>query len=941
MKITKRFATMLLVFVFAFSSICTMGTISMAADFSDVAEDYAYAEAITTLVDEGIINGYTDGTFKPDNTITRAEFSKLLAVSSAPTGYVFSATTTAFPDIADMNAEHGWAVPYIAYAVSTKAINGYTDGTFQAGNPVTYGEAVKMIVCTLGYGPVADTSLTPWYQGYIDIANQIGLTKKAVSLGDNPASRGIVAQLIYNMLDCPQLVQTGTDMSGNPIYSNTGSGSSFGDSKDNAQSDEGVIMGVTDYSLDGTAVGRNKVQIDGEVYNLSSNLSIDTVKSYIGYRVSYAYSGTGGKKEVTKISRLSGYNQEVTVEPWQIAKVTDSYIEYYADETAEFKDETTKVNYSGCYVIYNGMPVNPAEIGSGFDISTYFNVETGSLKLFSNDSNIKDAEVVFVESYETYYINSPSLNDGVCTIYDKNTTYTGLSSMTIDEEDLSSITKVSSKGGKPVASSLAAITNKSVVSVAVPYGTKEGTTVIISSAYVTGDVNELSSDYKDVVIGTQKYEISPYYQKLLDNGCPEAGFSLRDNAKFYLDYLGRIVYSEKNETSDPYGLLVAYANGGSIDSANALKVMTTAGKYLEYNIKNSVRVDGTSMSSDEAITYLKGKYTNYSSATPYTVILPIKYRVSGNQFTSIETLAPAVPKQDLTYSSSGYTFKDGSSTKFSMLTSGTSATEVFVVPTNVELYDKYVNKGPGYFSNNSSYTVEAYELTGTNAKIVVCYLKSGQSSNARIGASSAVCMVQSVTDSSNDEGQLVKKIVYKSIASALDAAPVTALCDDDVELAAKVENLKSGDLIKLVKENDVITDVQTVFIDGKLTKESGKELIAGHHIYKDGNTTGDKYYQVYYGTVLDYVDESKQLSILPALYSGTPLDTSSDLAILTLKDEKVPFYKYDTMKSEFVGASAGAIQKYVDFAETDPATATQALVVVMQNKVVGVYLVNE
>ena len=77
------------------------------------------------------------------------------------------------------------------------------------------------------------------------------------------------------------------------------------------------------------------------------------------------------------------------------------------------------------------------------------------------------------------------------------------------------------------------------------------------------------------------------------------------------------------------------------------------------------------------------------------------------------------------------------------------------------------------------------------------------------------------------------------------------------------------------------------------------------------------------------------------MYSGTPLDTSSDLAILTLKDEKVPFYKYDTMKSEFVGASAGAIQKYVDFAETDPATATQALVVVMQNKVVGVYLVNE
>ena len=234
MKFTKRITAMLLIFVFAFTS---MYMVAPAADFSDVASDYAHYEAITALVDQGIINGYEDGTFKPENTITRAEFSKLLAVSSAPSGYTFSATTTTFPDIADMNAPHGWAVPYISYAVSTKAINGYTDGTFQAGNPVTYGEAIKMIVCTLGYGPVADTTLTPWYQGYLNIANQIGLTKNAAALGDSPANRGIVAHLIYNMLDCPVLTQTGVDASGKPIYSQgSGEGSSFGESKDNAKS---------------------------------------------------------------------------------------------------------------------------------------------------------------------------------------------------------------------------------------------------------------------------------------------------------------------------------------------------------------------------------------------------------------------------------------------------------------------------------------------------------------------------------------------------------------------------------------------------------------------------------------------------------------------------------------------------------------------------------
>jgi len=938
MKITKRITTMLLIFVFAFSSLCTFGTLSVSADFSDVPENYVYSEAITSLVDEGIINGYEDGTFKPENTITRAEFSKLLAVASAPTGYVFSATTTQFPDIADMNAPHGWAIPYIAYAVSTKAINGYTDGTFQAGNPVTYGEAIKMIVCTLGYGPVADTTLTPWYKGYLDIANQIGLTKKAVAVGENPANRGIVAQLIYNMLDCPQLVQTGVDINGNPIYDNSGSGNTFGDSKDNAQSDEGVVMGVTDYSLNAMAVGRNRVQINNEVFALGDNLSMDTVKSYIGYRVSYSYSGTGSKKELTKLSRLSGYNSEVALEPWQLEEITNSHVDYYIDENAEFKGETEKITYNHPFVIYNGMPVDPSDIGSGFDLTTYFDVETGSIRFFSNDGNDKTAEVVFVESYETYFVNSPSYSNGVSTIYDKNTTYTGLSSMTIDEEDIESITKVSSKGGKPASSSLAAIANKSVVSVAVPYGTTHGTSVIISSAYVTGDVNELSSDYENIVIGSENYELSPYYQRLLDNGCPDVGFELRDNAKFYLDHLGRIVYTEKNETADPYGLLVAYANGGSIDSANALKVMTTGGKYLEYNMKNTLRVDDSSMSSDEAITYLKSKATVKDGNT---VIVPIRYKVSNGQFTSIETLTPAVAKQNLTYSSSGYTFKLGSSTKFSMLTSGTNAAEVFVVPSDISLYEKYLNKSASYFSNNSSYDVEAYELTGTNAKIVVCYLAAGQTGGAKIVASSSVCMVQSVTDSSNDEGQIVKKVTYKSLASAVDAEPVTALCDDDQELINKISNLKSGDLIKLVREDEVIMDVKTVFIDGELTNETGTALIAGHHIYKDGNTTGDKYYQAYYGTILDYVDESRQLSVLPAIYAGTNLDTSSNLAVLTLKDANVPFYTYDTTKSEFVGTSAGAINKYIDWESQDPAKATKALIVVMQNKVVGVYLINE
>ncbi len=935
MKFTKRVTSLLLIFVFAFASMCTY---VQAADFTDVTEADSHYDAISSLVSSGVINGYEDGTFKPDNTITRAEFSKLLAVSSAPTGYVFSATTTNFSDIKDMNADHGWAVPYISYAVSTGAINGYTDGTFQAGNPVTYGEAVKMIVCTLGYGPVVDTTLTPWYQGYLSISQQIGLNKNAVSLGDNPASRGIVAQLIYNMLDCPVLTQTGTDMNGNPIYSTEGS-TGFGDSKDNATSGEGIVMGVTDYSLDASAVGRNRVQIDNTLYSLGSGIDMETVKSYIGYRVSYSYTDTSSVPELIKLSRLGGYNSEVTLEPWQISDVSTSGIEYYVDEAAERKDDATKVSFaSPLYVVYNGYPVDPGDVDAAF-ISQYFDVDAGSIKLFNNDGNDKSAEVVFIESYETYFVNSPAISNGVATIYDKNSTITGLGAMTIDEDDTTSITKVSSKGGKPTTAAITAIANKSVVSVAVPYGITEGTKVVISTAYVTGDVNELSSDYKTIKIGTGNYELSPYYETLLASDPTTYGFVTGDNAKFYLDYLGRIVFMEKNESSDPYGLLIAYAEGGTLGSTNYLKIMSTAGKVTDYAMKSEIKVDGDSKTAADAITYLKSKCPTYDASKAQVIIQPVIYKLSGSTVTAITTLTAAVPKQSLSYSSSGYSFKDGSATKFSMLTSGSNATEVFVVPVAVDAYDKYSNKSAGYFSNTMSYTVAAYEMEGANAKIVVCYLIEGQTVGATVYGATSVYIVEGVSDAQNSEGQLVKKLTYRAIASADESKEVYS--NDDSEIINKLATLSAGDLIKFVTEDGAISQIKTVFTGGALTTETGSVKNSNpNHITHAYDSKSD-YYQAIYGTIYDYNDEAKQISIIPSIYSSTALDETSYIP-LTL-GSSVQYYKYDTSnpsRPQLVVTSLGEVKKYIDFKDTDPTLATKAVFVVMNDKVVGVYFVN-
>ncbi|MBR5505822.1 MAG: S-layer homology domain-containing protein, partial [Clostridia bacterium] len=534
MKSSKRAFALLMTLIFALSSVFSFSaTLAGAADFSDVADTNAYFEAITTLVEDGIINGYEDGTFKPDNTITRAEFSKLLATASAPSGTLFNATTTQFSDVADSTSSSAWAIPYIAYAVGVKAVNGYEDGTFRPTNTVTYGEAVKMIVCTLGYEPVVNKTLTPWYQGYVDIAAQIGLSKSAFAQGDTPAPRGLVAQLVFNMRECKPLVQTGLDINGNPTW---GTGDSIKD-----EYKDGIVLGVIDYALNGASVKKSEVLIGNQTYGIGK-YSVDTLKDFVGYSVEFSLDARGDN--ITNIRKQSGENELITVDADMIASVTDTSIAYYKNEDDEYNNKTTNISIDNMYVVYNGVPVNPAAFGEEndkFNISEYLNVEDGKITFLSNDGNAKDAEVAFVESYKTYLANArPAENNGIWTLYDKFADKTGIAAVNLDE-DTTTVKRITSKGGSASSSNLGAITEYDVVSVAMPYGTTENATVIISSVKPTETVQEMNSDYSYVKTNSGEYEVSPYFRTLQDKDV-DVSFGNGDSGIFYFDRQGRIAY---------------------------------------------------------------------------------------------------------------------------------------------------------------------------------------------------------------------------------------------------------------------------------------------------------------------------------------------------------------------------------------------------------------
>ena len=103
-------------------------------NFADVHNSWASTE-IATLANAGILQGYTDGTFRPNAAITRAEFAAIAARFDKLSG-----GTKSFSDVP---TDH-WAYAAITSAAEKGWVTGYSDGTFRPNNAITRAEVVKI-----------------------------------------------------------------------------------------------------------------------------------------------------------------------------------------------------------------------------------------------------------------------------------------------------------------------------------------------------------------------------------------------------------------------------------------------------------------------------------------------------------------------------------------------------------------------------------------------------------------------------------------------------------------------------------------------------------------------------------------------------------------------------------------------------------------------------
>jgi len=165
-----------------------------AAAFDDIS-DQATLTATTLLQNLGIVNGYGDGKFHPDDNLTRAQFCKMTVMLSGTQDIAIYEGFTIFPDV---RADH-WGRGYINAAVrALKIITGFPDGTFKPNANINFAQAVTTVMRLLGYTD-SDVGLN-WPRSYIDKANQIGLTKGLNLNANDVITRAQAAQIFYNAI---------------------------------------------------------------------------------------------------------------------------------------------------------------------------------------------------------------------------------------------------------------------------------------------------------------------------------------------------------------------------------------------------------------------------------------------------------------------------------------------------------------------------------------------------------------------------------------------------------------------------------------------------------------------------------------------------------------------------------------------------------------------
>lgn len=226
-NLTKKLLICFLAVIIAFPLI-SVPTTAYGATFSDIRGHWAESY-INKAVSQGFVKGYPDGTFCPDKSVTRAEFTSMVNKALGNTG----SASVSFSDV----PYNEWYYTDVAKGISASFVGGYDDNTFRPDNAVSREEAAAMVsrfVPTYGTsGSVSSFkdkgSISSWATDAVAKIygkGYMGAYEDGKYHPQDSLTRGMTAKIICNILDKENIVTSSTTVKdkgatlSNRIYSN-------------------------------------------------------------------------------------------------------------------------------------------------------------------------------------------------------------------------------------------------------------------------------------------------------------------------------------------------------------------------------------------------------------------------------------------------------------------------------------------------------------------------------------------------------------------------------------------------------------------------------------------------------------------------------------------------------------------------------------------------
>lgn len=602
-------------------------SVAFAQSYSDVKEDDNYYEAIEMLSKLNILTGDDkdgDGVmdFRPNDTITRAEVAAVICRIQDLNN--LSQTTTPFTDVPSSH----WASGYVAQAAGQGIINGYGDGNFGPEDDVTYEQAVKMFVETLGYTPFVNAN-GGYPTGHLTAAQRYGVVDGVVgaSVGAK-ATRGQIAQIAFNAIDTPIMDRSSYGKDEEFTIFDGTNNKSFETllTRDlKVKKFAGVITenNITSLNEKNTIDTDKKAEIKIDYEKNGSSLSTDNynyevdkmttvyaaesgAEKLLGYFVDGYAKETDRSGEYDIISvAASNKNKTLTFTLDQFDSLENGKINYYKNDNDNKTTSATLQLSSGKMkgIIYNGVAISndPEDVfsqtGAKNDKYVWKNsTYSGKVTLIDNDStNGYDVALVDISASavvdsvsaagKVTFLNSPRRYDG-----DNSTTSISLD---FDEDDNSQIIELT-KDGK--AMNYADLKKWDVLSI---YSNEDYYVVkVVGENKIDGSISNKGKS--DTSADTCEYTIDGKTYDVAENayGIKKNGWSAGTAGVFYIDDNNKIVAYDKNgstTTSNTNGnyayILNASVSSDGFNKVVSLQILDKSGKVFTDDLYERVKFE--------------------------------------------------------------------------------------------------------------------------------------------------------------------------------------------------------------------------------------------------------------------------------------------------------------------------------------------------------------